>query len=235
MLFFTQGIYDCNRLAWSLRPDNVYLLIQMMVSDIMLALNFHGSEIGGASNGIGGTIVVRDGGGNYRTLLRKEPGSMDNGSHMLQLYSKKNGSGADMCVSLYKMYVELSGYSDKCVDHDIEVFSELKRTTELGLLQECCNIVEKGNNGACTQVHTAKETCTRRYSTELKSGNDLQSNACMQAISWLVVRQTVGLDVNCFATTKEDDKKKGRVSVEYRQVMYGYWVICTNAVGYLSR
>jgi hypothetical protein len=34
-----------NRNAWNLRPDNLYLLIHLLISDLMLSLNFHGSVV----------------------------------------------------------------------------------------------------------------------------------------------------------------------------------------------
>jgi hypothetical protein len=75
----------------------------------------------------------------------------------------------------------------------------------------------------------------RKYSTELKAGNDSQSQSCMQAIAWLVPRNTTSTDVNIFKSTRENEKTKSRISVEYRQVIYGYWLICSNSVGNLSR
>ena len=233
MQMFTHVMYESNSLAWHLRPDNLYLVIQLMVSDIMLCLNFFDSMVGGAANGIGATVVVRDGGGSYRTL-HKEFGDLV--MLMKQIMHKNNGSGADMCVGIHKLYTSLRYYVKRLADCETDsCFSELKRTTELGLLQECCNIIEHGCNDVMKQTHTVKDTASRRYSTELKAGNDLQSQSCLTAVSWLVTRNTTGLDLNRFATTKEDDKNKGRMSVEYRQVIYGYWVICSNSVGVMSR
>jgi hypothetical protein len=57
----------------------------------------------------------------------------------------------------------------------------------------------------------------------------------MQAISWLIQRNTTGTDLQKFVTTKENEKTKGRTTVEYQQVIYGYWLLCSNAVGNLSR
>ena len=237
MFMFTNVFFECNLHSWHLRPDNLYLVMQMMISDVMLCLNYHDSMIGGACNGIGATLIVRDGSGNYRTFCRKDTNVENAASPVLsmgQIYSKKNGSGADMCVSIYKSQVNMSAYNSKC-GMNVEGFSELKRTTELGLLQDCCNVIENPNTPSQKQTHTVKDTCSRRYSTELKAGNDAQSQSCMQSISWLVVRNTTGLDSNCYATTKENEKTKTRVAVEYRQVTFGFWVICTNAVGQASR
>jgi len=233
MLFFMHVMYECNDLAWRLRPDNLFLVIQLMVSDAMLCLNYHDSVIGGAENGIGSTVVVRDGAGSYRTN-HKEPGETN--AQVKQVCDKNNGCGCDMCVGIHKAYTSMRKYSQRCADAEMDsCFSELKRTTELGLLQECCNVIEHGSNDVLKQTHTVKDTCSRRYSTELKAGNDLQSQSCMQAVSWLVVRNTLGLDLNRFASTKEDEKNKGRMAIEYRQVIYGYWCICSNFVGYMSR
>jgi hypothetical protein len=75
----------------------------------------------------------------------------------------------------------------------------------------------------------------RKYSTELKAANDPQSQYCMQAITWLVPRNTTSDGVNVFKSTRENEKTKARIPVEYRQVISGYWLLCSNAVGNLSR
>jgi hypothetical protein len=223
---------SCNSMVWNLRPDNLFLVVQMMVSDIMLCLNYHGSVIGGACNGIGATLVVRDGGGSYRKLF-KDPSSSEIGSSVGQIYSKRNGSGADTCVSIYKSVVGISSY-DSRFKLSKELISELKRTTELGLMQESCNIVEVLGTET-VQTHCVTETMGRKYSTELKAANDPQSQNCMQAITWLIPRNTISSDANIFKSTRENEKTKARIPVEYRQVTYGFWLLCSNSVGNLSR
>ena len=225
-------ITSCNSLVWNLRPDNLFLVVQMMVSDIMLCLNYHGSVIGGACNGIGATLVVRDGGGSFRKLF-KDPSSSEIGGSIGQIYSKRNGSGADTCVSIYKSVVGISVYDNR-FKLSKELISELKRTTELGLMQESCNIVEVLGTET-VQTHCVTETMGRKYSTELKAANDPQSQNCMQAITWLIPRNTTSNDVNIFKSTRENEKTKARIPVEYRQVTYGFWLLCSNHVGNLSR
>jgi len=226
ILFFTHIIFECNEGKWRLRPDNVHMMIQILVSDVMLALNFHDSVIGGAHNGIGGTLIVQDGGGNYRIFDKTEGAAS---GAMVQVKKKKPGSGADMCVGFHKRDVSLKVYHDRC-KVGVEGFNELKRTTELGMVQGCCNIFEHKMNGETKQTHTIKNASSRFYATELKAGNDPASVACMQAISWLVPRQTSGLDVNSFFTTKEDEKTKARTQVEYRQATFGFLMLCSNVV-----
>ena len=34
-----------NKEAWNLRPDNLFLFIQFLISDLMLSMNFHGSMV----------------------------------------------------------------------------------------------------------------------------------------------------------------------------------------------
>ena len=230
LLFHTMT--SCNAMAWSLRPDNLLLFSQMFTSDAMLSLNYHGSVIGGACNGIGATLVVRDGGGSYRKYF-KDPSSSDTGATIGQIYSKRNGSGADTCVSMYKAVAGTRVY-DPRFDTSKEMISELKRTTELGLMQDSCNIVEL-HGTEIVQTHCVTETMGRKYSTELKAANDPQSQSCMQAIAWLIPRNTTSTDVNVFKSTRENEKTKARIPVEYRQVIYGYWLICSNSVGNLSR
>jgi hypothetical protein len=225
-------ITSCNSMAWNLRPDNIFLLMQMLVSDIMLCLNYHGSVIGGACNGIGATIVVRDGGGSYRRLF-KDPSSSEMGGTIGQIYSKRNGSGADTCISIYKSVTGIGVYDNR-FKLSKELICELKRSSELGLMQEVCNTTEYLGTET-VQTHSVTETMGRKYSTELKAANDPQSQNCMQAITWLIPRNTTSNDVNIFKTTRENEKTKARIPVEYRQVVYGFWVLCSNSVGNLSR
>lgn len=231
-MFLGQVIHNCNERKWDLRPDNVFYMTHLMVSDMMLCLNYHGSVIGGAANGIGATIVVRDGGGNYRRWFR-DPSSSDSGPSLGQIFSKRYGSGADMVIGMYKIVIDIGLYDERFRVKE-SFISELKRTTEMGLMQDCCNVTESHGNDR-RQVHTVVDTMARKYSTELKAGNDAQSQSCMQAIAWLIPRNTTAMDLNVFKTTREHEKTKARVYVEYRQVTYGYWVICSNHVGLQSR
>ena len=239
---FTHVMYECNAKEWTFRPDNLFLFVQMHISDVMLALNFQESSIDGASNGIGATLVIRDGGGNYRVFAYKDlnPAMLNelaNGGTqvaMLALYSKGNGSGADMLVQRYRLMASPKAYTDHCTVGS-ENFEEIKKTSEMGMLMGCCNVFEKPMNGPTVQVNTIKDVSMRQYSTELKAGDDPASLCCMQAISWLIQRNTTGTDMQKFVTTKENEKTKGRTTVEYQQVIYGYWLLCSNEVKRLSR
>jgi hypothetical protein len=220
-------LLSCDRRAWNLRPDNLFLYMQLMVSDVMLGLNYHGSVIDGAFNGIGATVVVRDGGGSFRQWF-KDPNSgvLTTG----QVMKKRNGTGADYVVGEYKGAVEIGAYEPHFKPEG-EVMTEMKRVTELSLVKETCNVYEGvGSSKNMAVKHTITDAMGRKYSTELKAGGDLQSINCMQAIAWLIPRNTLTADSNCFSTTREDASTKERVRVEYRQVIGGYWVICSNHV-----
>jgi hypothetical protein len=237
MMVFTDVMYQCNSNGWRLRPDNLYLLTQMMISDVMLAINFHESVIGGASNGIGATIVVRDGNGNHRLFSNKDMsvvkmGEASNANQvgMYQIQSKTNGCGADKCVNCYREIVSLKEFCAQLVVAS-ENFTEIKKTSEMGLLQGCCNVTESPMNGESVQTNTVKDTSMRQYSTELKASGDGGSVNSLQAITWMIQRNTTGADTQKYVTTKEDEVKKGRTLVEYQQVIYGYWVLCSNVVG----
>lgn len=231
MSYFGSVFDSCCFTGWDFRPDNLHYMIQLMVSDVMISLNFHGSVIAGAENGIGQTIIIRDGGGSYRRWF-KHPDSSE--KNMLgQIYQKKYGSGADFVLGKYKEYVNIGLYHDLlCLHHNF--FSELKKTSEMGLMSDTCNITET-LGGEKRLVHSVSNTMQRLYSTEFKAGADQQSNSCMTAIAWLIPRNTIGKDINLFKTTRENEKTKQRVNVEYQQVISGYLVICTNNVALPSR
>lgn len=215
----------CDRCKWNMRPDNLHLLLQLLVSDMMLCLNFYGSVIDGASNGIGATLVVRDGGGSFRRWFK----DANSGTLMLgQLMHKGNSSGADHCVGAYKQAVAIGDYDER-FRMSREFITEIKRVTEVGLIQETCNTFEwRGNTPTLT--HLIVETDDRKYTTELKAGGDQQSLNNLQAITWLIPRNTVAMDTNKYATTRGDADTNERIRVEHRQAKDGYWILCSNCV-----
>ena len=218
-----EQIHACNQRAWHLRPDNVHLFFQVMVSDVQLALNFYGSVVDGAYNGIGATLVIVDGNRNYRRRFydRETNGRADG-----VVLDKSNSTGADTarCASVSAVKID-----ESCAEVSPgEVFTELKRVTELSLVQATCDIWE-GLPGHMALRHSVTETMGRKYSTELKANGDQQSENCMTAIAWLIPRNTRTTACNSFQTTRENDGKE-RILVEYRQVTDGYLVLCANKV-----
>ena len=221
--YATEQIHACNQRAWHLRPDNMHLFFQVMVSDVQLALNFYGSVVDGAHNGIGATLVIVDGNRNYRRRFydRETNGRADG-----VVLDKSNSTGADTALCDYVMAVKIDEYCAEVSPG--EVFTELKRVTELSLVQATCDIWE-GLPGHMTLRHSVTETMGRKYSTELKANGDQQSENCMTAIAWLIPRNTRTTACNSFQTTRENDGKE-RILVEYRQVTDGYLVLCANKV-----
>ena len=215
----------CDRRVWNLRPDNLFLFMELLIGDIMLCLNFFGSVIDGAFNGIGGTAVVRDGGGSYRVrFMDRGSGGRGEGDVM----SKNNSSGADHTTNCLKQGIDIGEYEPR-FKPEREVMMELKRVTETSLIQETCNVLE-GHGSELRLKHAITHTGDRKYSTEMKTGGDQQSDNCMSAIAWLIPRNTRARTANGFQTTREDEKTKERVRVEYRQVKGGYLLLCSNNV-----
>ena len=218
-------VLACDRCVWNLRPDNLHLFMQLMVSDLMLCLNYWGGVISGASNGIGATVVIRDGGGSFHRWF-KDPMS---GSMVLgQVMNKDNGSGADYCVGAYKKAVSIGEYDER-FRMQREFITEMKRVTETSLIQETCNTIEwRGNTP--TIKNLIEETDDRKYSTELKAGGDQQSLNNLQAITWLIPRFTAALLPTKYTSTRGDADTNERIRVEYHQAKDGYWVLCCNNV-----
>ena len=224
-------VLACDECMWHLRPDNLFLFMQLMVSDVMLCLDFYNLVVDGAFNGIGATVVVRDGGGNFR---RRNKDRANGGAKLeVQVMDKGYSAGMDHTLNSYKGAMDIGAY-ERHFRPDGDVVSELKRVTELSLVQETCHIYE-GLGSHLTLKHAVTETMGRKYSTELKAGGDLQSEKCMNAITWLIPRNTRDLSNSCFKSTREDERTKERIRVEYRQVMDGYWVICSNSVKEAAR
>ena len=202
----SEVLHSCNEEGLHLRPDNLFLLEQLLISDVMQGLNFFGGVIEGAPNGIGCTIVVRDGGGHYR----RQGGSVE-------VCSKMNGSGVDTTMAVHK---SLCGLFCACED----VFKEIRQSSNMGLLLDVCNKYE-GNAGSQSLVHTVRNTSLRLYASELvlQSGNNTVS-----ALSQLVTRNTNSVDLNSYRTTEENTRTKQRVAIEYLQVLFGIMLLCGN-------
>jgi hypothetical protein len=219
-----EQLHACNQRAWHLRPDNLFLLFQLLASDLHLTLNFYGSVVDGAHNGIGGTLVITDGNRNYR---RRFYDRETNGRSDGVVFDKSNSTGADTALNNYIMAMNIGDYASQFAVQG-DVYTELKRVTEMSLVKATCDIWE-GLPGSMTLKHSITETMGRKYSTELKANGDQQSENCMTAIAWLIPRNTKTTACNSYQTTRENDQKE-RVLVEYRQVTDGYLVLCANKV-----
>ena len=218
-------LLDCDRRVWNLRPDNLFLFLHLLIGDLMLAINFFGSVVDGAFNGIGGTVVVRDGSGSYRVrFMNRATGGRGEGDVM----SKNNSSGADHTTNCFKQAIDIGEHEPR-LRPEREQVVELKRVTETSLIQETCNVLE-GNGSDLRVKHAITHTGDRKYSTELKTGGDQQSENCMSAIAWLIPRNTRARTANNFESTRENGETKERIRVEYRQVKGGYLAICSNSV-----
>jgi hypothetical protein len=106
MFFIGEIVTECNEDGWSLRPDNLYLVLHLLISDVMLGLNFHGSCIEGACNGIGATLLIRNGGGNFRESCKEGTGASEGVSYQ-QTMRKDNGTGADTAMNTVKQVKSL--------------------------------------------------------------------------------------------------------------------------------
>jgi len=227
----------CNRLGFYLRPDNLHLLQLLCVSDIMQCLNFHNQAIRCAPNGIGATIVIRNGGGHYRRAdgRRKE----------LEVCNKTNGSGADITIGvLISMVGDLSIYDPQ--SPSLQMWDELRKSSEHGLLQRICVRIE-GVGSDKVVASTAIDMSMRLYATELRVQNDASSNATITALSQLIPRNTLADTENSILTTEvppfaavtvwqkmtqvavqEGPKNKQRVAVQWKQVIFGILLLSTN-------
>jgi hypothetical protein len=215
LIVFIKVLQRTNKDAWSLRPDNLFLLIQMLISDLMLGMNYNGSVIEGAENGIGGTLIVHDGGGAYRAV------GMENQYGIV--FIKNNGCGADFVMSVLQAMLDIEGMDQRLEGQGMKksvedhVFQAVKRSSELGLFMLTCNVL-KGVDGEQTVAHRIKETGVRYYTTEMRLHKDAMSAAAMQAIVTSVPRMTRTNTPQTCTTTAEDKETKTRVPVKYVQV-----------------
>ena len=67
--FIAKCISSCNVEELNLKPDNLFLFMHLIYTDLMLSLDYHNSTLEPAPNGIGATVIVCDGGGSYRSEL----------------------------------------------------------------------------------------------------------------------------------------------------------------------
>ena len=247
LMFAMQTIDNCNQ-KWGMRPCNLFLLFQILVSDLMFALNYHGTVIEGACNGIGATIIIRDGGGSYRKKYRS-PGC----EYEAQIFSKSNGTGADFVLGEYKSVTDISIYND-VIEILPEWLEEIKRTSELGLVGVSTHTHEHTHTHTlpktvplmyfpffCTQLtcdisegvgsklkikHKATNAMLRLYSTEVIANGSQSSLSYLQSIVWQIVRNTK-TSAGSYSTTRLDkNKSEERLTVLYTQVLYAYMLLC---------
>ena len=91
-----------NKCEWAFRSGNLTLFLELLITDVMLGLNFYNSAIRAAPNGIGPTLMVRDGGCSYRRLV-KTYGVWT----ILMIYGKVNGCGVDFVINILKKITSL--------------------------------------------------------------------------------------------------------------------------------
>ena len=125
--FIVYIVDQCNGIM-DLKPDNLFLMFQLLITDLMLGLNYHDSVIQSACNGIGATIIICDGGGSYKKEYKNSGGKVVGPD-----YDKSNSTGADYVVGVYKSLININLYFDSKTLVD-DVFQEIKRSSELGLL-----------------------------------------------------------------------------------------------------
>lgn len=214
--FIAKSISSCNA-ELNLKPDNLFLLMHLIYTDLMLSLDYHRSTLEAAPNGIGATLIVCDGGGNYR---------YDN---MNLVYNKTNGTGADHVMNAFMKLVEVPRYTMTTM-YKCDYFEELKHATELSIVQTVCNsYMGTGANAVVDKVIT--EAMKRTYATEFVANNSQGAMNCMKALSWLVERNTtMGGDNGVYKTTSETDEKKGRHTFVYKPAIAGLVLLCTNLV-----
>ena len=140
MLFWGHVMQECNQSCWHLKPDNIFYFTQLCISDLMLTLDYHNKSIEGCSNGIGATIIVRDGAGNYRRWFKDSGGKQSLGP----IFSKVNGCGADYVVSVYAAAVSISQYFDSA-DPSIQWIESIRKTSQMGLLASVCNEIGRAH------------------------------------------------------------------------------------------
>lgn len=214
--FIAKTISSCNT-ELNLKPDNLYLLMHLILTDLMLSLDYHRSTLEAAPNGIGATLIVCDGGGNYRC------------ENMNLVYNKTNGTGADHVMNAFMKLTEVPRYTDSTM-HKCAYFEELKHATELSIVQTVCNsYMGTGENAVIDKVII--EAMKRTYATEFVANNSQGAMNCMKALSWLVERNTtMGGDNGVYKTTSETDEKKGRHTFVYKPAIAGLVLLCTNLV-----
>ena len=213
--FFAKCISSCN-VELNLKPDNLYLFLHLLLADMMLSLDYHRSTLEAAPNGIGATIIVCDGGGNYRCDVGL-------------VLKKDYGTGADYVTNAYIKATEVPRYIKGC-PFKCNYFEELKHATELSIVQTVCNSYI-GTGDDVIVDKTITEAMKRTYATEFVANNSQASMNSLKALTWLVERNTtMSGDNGVYKTTSETDEKKGRHTFVYKPAISGLVLFCTNSV-----
>ena len=151
------------------------------------------------------------------------------GSYKIQegvLFTKFNGCCVDFVISILQCMMDVGMYDPKITNSD-RFFQEVKRSSEMGLFVQTCNVV-KGPDGKQEMVSRIIELSTRLYTSEMRLHNDVISAASIQAIVTSVSRQTRSSNPNMQTSTEIDPKLKIRVPIKYIQAIVGYFLICSN-------
>ena len=213
-----------NTTEWRFRPGNMQNFLHCITSDVMMCLNYHGGCMQGAENGIGSTLMWSDGGNNQRTLSK-----VPSHGWVLETVRRKNrGNGADFVINSLIIALSHKNYDPESTLG--EIFIELKQTSQQGLLMDVCNMFEEKPGLSKTIAHLVKDCFQLLYTTELQAQNNSVALACLQALSWLIYRNTITKVQNTLRTTRADDAT-GRVKVTYVQVKGGFLAIASNNVG----
>ena len=158
--FVDASLMTSNRCEWALRSGNMVLMWLILVTDVMLGFNYYNSSFDAAQNGLGPTIIVRDGGGSFRRLVR-EFGVWK----IMHVFGKVNGCGADYAMSTVqkasalKEYIELANAGQ-------EPWMIVASTSEQGLLRMFCKISEEEAGKDRVVTHDIGE-CGSRFATAI--------------------------------------------------------------------
>ena len=198
--FMDSVLTTMNKCEWAFRSGNMALMWAILVTDVMLGLNYYNSSLEAAPNGIGPTIMVRDGGTVFRRLVR-----LFSGWSILHVYGKVNGSGVDTVVNVVKLITSLKEY----IDQDRagkDPWVTIGSSSEQGLRKRVCNVKEQEPGKDPVITHAVEEVGNRLIATEFPAQNTSSGLGCMQACSQLIRRNTISDTMTTYESTRETTK-----------------------------
>ncbi len=104
-----------------MNPGNVHIVHLLWVIGLSGLLDFSGSAVRGASNGIGKGLFLADGGGAYLTPAVVERGET---SSFKMYLNKTNSTGADFAVNRFKILVNPTTYDNSLTAIQLETLTD---------------------------------------------------------------------------------------------------------------
>ena len=134
--YVTSVLENCNNAELKLRPGNMELMFMLIIQQCCMELNYcgDGGVFEGAENGIGGTVIVMDGGKHYSSMVID---NYNEAYNLLLIMRKNRGCGADTVTNCFKSMTHPRTYMTLCTLPEYMI--EMKTSSTQGMTDDFCH------------------------------------------------------------------------------------------------